>query len=54
MYYSATGLKHANGTWQPYFSPAEIQAGMLVAVTAVKLAEDQQKQNTGTSQSASQ
>lgn len=53
---AAKRLKHANGTSEPYFSRAEIQAGIQVATTAVKAAAERQKQSTGTgtSQSASQ
>jgi hypothetical protein len=48
---SAKRLRHANGTSEPYFSPAEIQAGMQIASTAVKTAEERSKQNSGTSSS---
>ena len=51
---AAKRLRHANGTSQPYFSPEEIQAGMQVAATAVKVAEERQKQNTSPSTSLSQ
>ncbi len=50
---AAKRMKHANGTSEPYFSPIEIQAGMQVAATAVKAAEDRRKQDTDTSTSQS-
>ena len=40
---AAKRIRHANGTSEPYFSQAEIQAGMKMAYTAVKLASDKQK-----------
>ncbi len=51
---AAKRMKHANGTSEPYFSRFEIQAGIQVATTAVKMAEERKQQETGTSQSTSQ
>ena len=36
-------IRHLNGASKPYFSPAEIQAGMQVASTAVRVAKEQEK-----------
>ena len=44
----------ANGTKPPYFSAQEIQNGMQVAATAIRLSEERQKQDSGTSASQSQ
>ena len=44
---AAKRLRFANGTSRPYFSPREIGAGMNIAATAVKLAEERQKPATG-------
>ena len=33
-----------NGASQPYFTPAEIQAGMHAAATAVSMAKESEKQ----------
>ncbi len=41
---AAKRLRHANGASEPYFSPQEIQAGMQIAATAVKVAEQKQQQ----------
>ncbi|HLA84267.1 MAG TPA: hypothetical protein VJL29_05705 [Thermoguttaceae bacterium] len=40
---AAKQLRFANGTSQPYFSPAEIQAAMQIASSAVALAKERQK-----------
>jgi hypothetical protein len=48
---SAKRLRHANGTSEPYFSPAEIQAGMQIATAAVRSAKERQLQNSGPSDS---
>ena len=50
---AAKQLRFANGTRQPYFSPAEIQAGMKIAAAAVKLSEERQKPDSGTGGSPS-
>ena len=50
---AAKRLRFANGTRQPYFSPAEIQAGMKIAAAAVRLSEERQKPDSGTDGSAS-
>jgi hypothetical protein len=36
-------LRRANGTSQPYFSQAEIQAGTQIAATAIRAAKEQEK-----------
>ena len=42
---AAKRYRHANGTsGDPYFSPQEIQAGMQIAKTAVKIADEKQMQ----------
>lgn len=46
---AAKRLRHANGTVEPYFSPAEIQRGMQVSATSTTLASTRQTQETGTS-----
>ena len=51
---AAKQLRFATGTRQPYFSPAEIQAGVQVAAAAVKAAEERQKDGPITSQATSQ
>jgi hypothetical protein len=52
---AAKQLRHANGATEPYFSPAEVQAGMQVATAARKIAEERQKPKSDVrSSSASQ
>jgi len=41
---AAKRLRHANGTSQPYFSPAEIQAGMQIANSAIHAAKEKEKE----------
>ena len=48
---TAKQIHHLNGPNQPYFSQTEIQAGMQVADTAVRTAEDQKKQEKSSSAS---
>jgi hypothetical protein len=43
----------ANGTSQPYFSQQDLQVGLQLAATAVKRAEEQQKQSPSASESLS-
>ena len=50
---AAKQLRFANGTRQLYFSQAEIQAGMKVAATAVRLSEERPKPESGTDGSRS-
>jgi hypothetical protein len=49
---AAKRIRHATGTTEPYFSPQEIQAGMQIALGAVRLAEERQRQNSDTNASA--
>lgn len=51
---AAKQLRYANGTSRPYFTAEEMQGGMKLVATAVKLAEERQKQNPNTTASASQ
>ena len=51
---AAKQIRHANGTSQPYFTAEEMQRGMKIVATAVKLSEERQKQNPSTTESASQ
>jgi hypothetical protein len=41
---AAKRIEHANGTTEPYFSQLEIQTGMQLAKTALKIAEEKQQQ----------
>jgi len=41
---AAKRVRHVNGASQPYFSPAEIQAGMQIAATAVRTAKEKEKE----------
>ncbi len=50
---AAKRIHHADGRTEPYFSPAEIQAGMRIAASAVRTAEERPKKDTGPSSSAS-
>jgi hypothetical protein len=45
-------LRRANGTSQPYFSPAEIQAGRQIAATAVHVAKEKGQEKTAPSTTA--
>jgi hypothetical protein len=45
---AAKRLRHANGTSQPYFSAAEIQAGMQIASTAIHAAKEKEQQKPAT------
>jgi hypothetical protein len=40
---AAKRVRHLNGQSQPYFTPAEIQAGMQVATSAVRAAKEKEK-----------
>ncbi len=51
---AAKRIHHADGRSEPYFSTAEIQAGMQIAATAVKAAEERKKKEAGPSSSAGQ
>ena len=51
---AAKRLRSANGTSRPYFTPAEIQNGMRIAVTARDVAEKRRAQDAHTTGSASQ
>ncbi len=53
---AAKRLRFANGTSQPYFSQEEIQTGMKLAFTAVRLSAERQKktETTTSAQSAGQ
>lgn len=51
---AAKRLRSANGTSRPYFTPAEIQGGMRIAITAKNVAEKRRAQDAGTTGSASQ
>jgi hypothetical protein len=50
---AAKKVHHTGGRTEPYFSPAEIQAGMQIATAAVKTAEEQQKKDAAPGSSAS-
>ena len=50
---AAKRLRHANGTSQPYFSQAEIQAGMQIAATAVAAAKEREQQTPPTTSPSS-
>jgi hypothetical protein len=45
-------LRHANGTSQPYFSPAQIQAGKQIAATAVSVAKEREQEKAAPSTTA--
>jgi hypothetical protein len=42
-------VRHTNSASHPYFSPAEIQAGMQIASTAVRVAKEQEKEKAAPS-----
>ncbi len=46
---AAKQIVHANGTREPYFTPAQLQAGMQIATTAKNVAESRKQQNAGSS-----
>jgi hypothetical protein len=45
-------LRHANGTSQPYFSPAEIQGGQQIAASAIHEAKVKEQEKAGPSTTA--
>ncbi|MBN1588373.1 MAG: hypothetical protein JW888_02555 [Pirellulales bacterium] len=51
---AAKQLRFANGTSQPYFSPAEIRLAMQIASTATRLAKEHSRKSPGKSDSLSQ
>ena len=50
---AAKQLRFANGTSQPYFTPQELQAGMVAATRSVQLASERAKSTTSSASSSS-